>query len=257
MQRKYLTFVALLTGVVILGAGCNQGCLRGDSFFKKDVPDVTTPSSTPPIATQRVLVERIPSSLSELPQKFVIKKDGVVVKEVVASNGQPFTMRVMKETEVFSYVAGYREGIGGYILFEADPEMVFQIDLHTGDVLDLTRKGLVLQDIFEDDLVAWSDVVARKVVVRRINGNFQMEFIVPKKYTQFGNVKFSPDGKRVAYAVAIGNPEAERGAVYNADLETGKQVLVSETDSAQKYFEVNGWKDAKSVDYADRGVNDK
>jgi tricorn protease-like protein len=258
MVTSKMKLGTLLVGVVVLGAGCNQGCLSKGSVFKKDLPAIGSPTSTAAdIPVERVVIERMPSSLAEAPQKFIIKKDGVAVKEVVPVNGTPFTMRVFKKSDAFVYVAGYKEGIGGYILFEADPENLFQIDMNTGNVVDLTRTGLVVQDIFQDDLVAWSDPVNKKIVVRRINGNFQMEFVVPKKYAQVGNVKFSPDGKHIAYAVAVGNENKESGAVYSGNLETGKQVLISETVDPNKYLEVSGWKDATTVDYVDRGVNEK
>lgn len=258
MKKIYL-FVGLLTGITILGAGCNPGCLRKNGIFKTDA-QINTATDTPQTPSETplpVTIERIPSSLAEAPQKFTIKKDGQVITEVIPTNGNPFTMRIFKQTEKFVYVGGYRDGMGGYVLFEADPTVIYQIDLETKNVVNLSRGELVVQDIYNDDMVAFSDLKQKKVVLRRINGNFQQEVKVPSKYGQFGNVRFSPDGTKVSYAAAVGNPDKEVGAVFMIDVQTGKQTLVSETNEPNKYFEVDGWKDNGTVDYVDRGVNEK
>lgn len=70
------------------------------------------------------------------------------------------------------------------------------------------------------------------------------------KYGQVGDVHFSPNGAKLAYAAAVGDPEKESGAVYVIDIATGKQTRIAETKKSG-YFHVNGWKDAIAVDYSE------
>lgn len=260
MNTRLFKLFLLLVGIVLVGAGCNSGCVRKVNPFKEDKSTSSTSyqsSTTSPDNISPVVVERMPSSLTEEPQKFILKKNGKVVKEIIPVQGNPFTMRVFKQTDRYVYIAGYREGLGGYILFEADPIVLYQVNLENSEAVELTRNDLIVQDIFNDDLIAWVDVVNRKIIIRRINGNFELQTNVPSKYSQFGNVRFSPDGKKFAYAAALGNQDKEAGAVFVVEVNTGKQVLVAETTEAHRYFEVTGWKSSEVVDYVDRGVVEK
>jgi hypothetical protein len=264
MKTTFFRLTLLLVGITLVGAGCNSGCGRKISPFKSDQTVSSTPSdalSNPPnnqTVSSPITIERIPAALSEAPQKFIIKNEGALIKEIIPRQDTPFTMRVFKQTDKYVYIAGYREGLGGYILFEADPTVLYQVKLENNEIVDLSSgSGLVVEDIFKDDLIAWADILHKKIVVRRINGNFQLETKVLVKYTQFGNVHFSPDGKKFAYAAALGNPDKEAGAVFVVDIDTGKQVLIAETKELNRYFEISGWKNNDEVDYVDRGVIQK
>jgi tricorn protease-like protein len=262
-MKKTSILSVVLVGLAILGAGCNSGCGRKQNIFKEDdaSQNLATDNQTEPgdmqTSSSPITIDREPTSLSEAPTKFVFKKDGTTIKEITTSKSSPFTMRIFKQTDNFVYVAGYREGLGGYILFEADPITLYRVDLKTNEVIDLTRKDMIVEDIYGDNMIAWADPVNKVITVTYPADSSPARFSVPKKYGQFGNIRFSPDGKKIAYAAAIGNVDKEQGAVFVANIETGKQNLVIETTEENKYYEVNGWKDNNTVDFVDRGVTEK
>ncbi len=248
--------LVLLGSTILFGAGCNQGCWNKQPLFKQDV-DQTEQVATTTVSVEPFLIERVPVSLAEPAQKFILKKEGVVIKEIIPVNNELFTMRIFKETDKFIYVAGYHEGVGGYTLFETDPTILYQVNKQTNDVVDVTRKGMIVEDIYGDDLLAWADIVNKAVVVQYVGAVSQIKFDVPKKYSQFGNIRFSPDGSKIAYAAAVGDVTKEGGVVYSADLVTGKQKLITEIKDDDKYFEIQGWKSTSTINYVDRGVNEK
>lgn len=265
-MKKTSALSLILMGFAILGAGCNPGCGRKQNIFKEDsatqnlAKDNRAEGTDKQTTSAPITIDREPASLSEAPTKFIIKKDGSQIKEINIKDGSPFTMRVFKQTDNFVYVAGYREGLGGYILFEADPITLYQINLKTNEVVDLTKQNLIVEDIYNDDAIAWADPTKRKIVIGHIGKNSELTINVPKMYSQFGNIHFSPDGKKIAYAAAVGNPDNEAGAVFMVNIESIdslQETLVAKTSEGSKYFEVNGWKDNDTVDFVDRGVTEK
>jgi tricorn protease-like protein len=65
-------------------------------------------------------------------------------------------------------------------------------------------------------------------------------------YRLLGSARFSPDGSRVAFALAQGDPSNERGWVAVGDRTGGlaKLILVGEAGS---YYTVQGWLDDQTV----------
>jgi hypothetical protein len=91
-------------------------------------------------------------------------------------------------------------------------------------VIDLTRKDMIVEDIYGDNMIAWADPVNKVITVTYPADSSPARFSVPKKYGQFGNIRFSPDGKKIAYAAAIvyrgvwdGKPFEDKGSVLEID----------------------------------------
>jgi hypothetical protein len=79
-MKKTSILSVVLVGLAILGAGCNSGCGRKQNIFKEDdaSQNLATDNQTEPGDTQTsstpITIDREPTSLSEAPTKFVIKK---------------------------------------------------------------------------------------------------------------------------------------------------------------------------------------
>lgn len=87
---------------------------------------------------------------------------------------------------------------------------------------------------------------------------------IDKKYGQFGDIKFSPDGKKLAYAAIVGDYYTEftqlndqYTAVYTLDIATGIHTLVEEGhgqlsthgDGSPAPYRIKGWKDNDTLEY--------
>ena len=61
-----------------------------------------------------------------------------------------------------------------------------------------------------------------------------------------GSARFSPDGKKVAYALAVGNPDSEQSWVAIGERSGGgsKTILVGSTGS---YYTIAGWLDDQTI----------
>lgn len=64
--------------------------------------------------------------------------------------------------------------------------------------------------------------------------------------SEVGTLRFSPDGSRVALALAVGDFETEQGAVALADATSGQAGIIVESQPGA-YYEVAGWLDADTL----------
>lgn len=182
--------------------------------------------------------------------KFVVKQAGKKIAELpgtfTANDEVAATMN--KITDKNAYVSVCATGMGGYIWYTFCLGNSYQVDLTTGTVKDLdtrTDKAVHLDfmDISPDEqTTAWtSDYTGHKIYLLSTTDNKVVKtFDVDPKYGQFGDVKFSPDGAKLAYAAIVGDPSAEYSAIFTIDIATGKQTSLKEGLGIGP-FNVTGW----------------
>jgi len=157
------------------------------------------------------------------------------------------------------YISICDGGLGGYILYGfCNNGTYYSVNMDSKVVTSIvpppTENISGLFDVSKDDSkFAWRyssgpDNMNLSVVVTDKDPSIAAKFFpIPAKYLQYGDVKFSPDGTKFAYAAALGNPENETGTVYSVDIATGKETEVTTAEGS--YFEVTGWKDNDIVNY--------
>ncbi len=190
-------------------------------------------------------------SVSDDFKKLVITKDGkAFLTTPIAKNDMGSDARLVKVTSKNLYAKVCATGFGGYILYDFCYGTLYRVDLNTKSVTDL--KIAHAEDVSADEkTVASLNITTdeRKIIVTNLDSKKSTTFAVDKKYQQFGDPKFSPDGTKIAYAAAVGSPGSESGVVIVIDLSSGKQSIVAKTSGQDHYFTVKGWKDNNVVDY--------
>jgi len=186
------------------------------------------------------------------------------VLPVVKSENDEFDANINKIAGKNAYVSVCATGFGGYIFYDFCHGDTYQINLTTGAVVkadprtDTTTVHLNFMDASPDESwTAWtSDSTAHKIYLLPPPGNESDSikiFDVDKMYGQFGDVKFSPDGKKLAYAAIVGNPTEEFSAIYIIDIATAKQTTVVE--GLNSPYEIVGWEGNNTVLYTDTQFN--
>lgn len=153
---------------------------------------------------------------------------------------------IIKQSDDAVYIGLFPEGLGGYILYPVDPIKAYRYDLQSKIISEI--KGVVGDISYDEKLIVGREYNEQngkiKIVVRELgSGEMVREFAVPDKYLQAGTVLFSPNGKKVAYAAALGDPdlEEESSEVFWADIESGTQKVAEQL--AEGVYEIKRWKD--------------
>jgi len=141
-------------------------------------------------------------------------------------------------------------GIGGYILF-GGASSLYRIDLTSKQVteiipLDLkkTQSPFICLDAFSVDYSVVADHCTPGVItVRSLDTGHSVTILPPtvvKDKSILGSARFSPDGSRLAFAGAKGNPDAEQGWLAVSDgLGSSSSLII--TSQPGQYFTVLGW----------------
>jgi hypothetical protein len=103
---------------------------------------------------------------------------------------------------------------------------------------------ICLQDVSADFSLAAGNCADRKTItVHDLNGGPDRTITAPGTVTDFslvGSARFSPDGQRVAFALAKGDPNGEQGYVAISDSLEGASNFVATTDPGS-YYTVLAW----------------
>ena len=86
-------------------------------------------------------------------------------------------------------------------------------------------------------------------VVDLRNASSTAQLITPPTsidFLQLGSATFSPDSTRVAFAVARGNPENEKGWVLVSDGLSGTAKVVAQS-ADKEWYGVEAWPDANTI----------
>lgn len=141
-------------------------------------------------------------------------------------------------------------GLGGYILFGGRSSL-YDLDDTTGQSTELIpfspESGAICLDGLSLDFTLIGSHCDKQISVINLQTRARTVISPPAgvpldQIGQEGNVTFSPDGRRVAFAMAHGDPENEQGWVAVTDDLSGSSRLVA-TSPARSYYNVLGWLD--------------
>lgn len=186
--------------------------------------------------------------------KLVIRVNGDVAGELPGTlddNMGEVGASVRKISGDMAYIDKCATGFGGYIMYYFCHGNTYEYNIGSGDLTDLTTLYNATDLFFMDatkngDKIAWVNQEDHQIVVTNTDDKTDAKYDVDSKYAQYGDVMFSPDSKKVAYAAIVGNPEDESGAVFTVDLESGDEELVIESSNV---YHVYGWSDNDTVIY--------
>jgi hypothetical protein len=145
-------------------------------------------------------------------------------------------------------------GLGGYILFGGASNL-YQIDLATKKVTEVLPPGAsgaqVCLDAISGDLRYLADHCSQKSIsVRDLVSGGTTTIQAPREasllFQALGSARFSPDGRRLAFALALRNPDNEQGWVAVSDGISGGSKLVL-TSKLGSYYTVLGWLDDQTL----------
>ncbi len=142
-------------------------------------------------------------------------------------------------------------GFGGYILFGGH-NALYSYDPSNSQFVTLVpaeeMHGLCLDEYRLDlNVVAFNcGPNGSQIVLRNLNSSAETTLPVLAEQGAAGSVRFSPDGKWIAYAIAKGNPDNESGKIVvgPADLSAAPEAIAS-VDNGYDYL--NTWLDNDSL----------
>jgi len=143
-------------------------------------------------------------------------------------------------------------GLGGYILFDGYSSL-YVYDMGTGEasvVVPNSRAGLIcIDDLSPDEQFIAHHCDLDRVAVTNLETGESTEIAAPPDVTDAtlaGSAVFSPDGSRVAFGLARGTPEDERGYLVVTDDLGGTSRLLTTTQESAVY-RVLAWLDADTL----------
>lgn len=193
-------------------------------------------------------------------QIYVSSPDGSDARVAYAETNQMIALRVWRWAADGQRLYFSKEplGLGGYILFTGVTN-VWALNVADGSVAEVVPAGSGAVCI--DDLAPDESLVAHHCTDGQAGvyapGQALVAAIAPPPEApelRVGDVRLSPDGSRVAFALALGNPEAEQGWAAVSDGLGGTAHLIAKAD-APGYFLVAGWLDADTVLLQSVGAN--
>ncbi len=178
----------------------------------------------------------------------------------LANGWGTYRISVIRVTDNNVYLQICPPEVKGYMLFGVCPRRIYQVNLTTNELRNTVSGNRGNLDMAEDISADETWVAAGRsdpdssvgpitVVVQEIIGERKYEFPVMNGFNQMGDVRFSPDGRSIAYAAALGTPGTEAGAIFMIDIASGVQTEVAKSTRPNSYLRITGWKDAATVDY--------
>jgi hypothetical protein len=146
-------------------------------------------------------------------------------------------------------------GIGGYIVFSGASSL-YRMEVASRQVTELIPfnvqpggRMICLDDLSADDRLVADHCADKVITVRDLTTGQGTTIQPPPGVTGFGvlgSARFSPDGSRVAFALAKGDPSAEQGWVaLSQGLSGASQVVL--TGQPGEYFLVDGWLNSQTL----------
>ncbi len=145
-------------------------------------------------------------------------------------------------------------GIGGYIPF-GGASSLYRIDLATRAVTELIpfnpTSGVMtcLDALSADFRLAADHCTLNAIQVRDLQSGEITQVKAPEEASGFrllGSARFSPDGKRLAFAMAKGDPGAEQGLIAISDGLSGASKVIL-TGEPGMYYTLKGWLDDQTL----------
>ncbi len=145
-------------------------------------------------------------------------------------------------------------GIGGYIVYNGASSL-YRIDIASKQVTEIIPfnpkgSGFLCLDSFSADYSMVADHCTPGVItVRSLDTGHSVTILPPaeiKDKSLLGSAHFSPDGSRLAFALAMGNPDAEQSWLAVSDgLGAGSKLIL--TGQTGQSFVVLGWLDDNTL----------
>lgn len=195
--------------------------------------------------------------------EYVMKRNGAELARIVSDKCHPY---VFRQTDKYIFLASDRTE-KGRVLYPGSPD-IYRIDLeknHSDHItFEMPENSVALDDISADGQLALFSArglffggkirsSASMVVVDIDTSEVVHRFPVPEDYLQPGSGKFSPNGKKIAYAAGdTGSVDLEQWpsgipsgkyrdkfAVFVIDIETGQQTEVASREEDQDTNHLN------------------
>jgi hypothetical protein len=146
-------------------------------------------------------------------------------------------------------------GLGGYILFSGASNL-YKINISTTEVKQLIPQApangpqACLDSVSADFRYVADHCTSTSITVRDLFYDLSTTIKVPREISPLvgalGSTRFSPDGSRVAFALARSNPDSEQGWVAVSDSLSGESKLLL-TSPVGTYYTVAGWLDSQTL----------
>lgn len=250
-MKKITLFTSAL---LLLGAGCSRYAPETAPALDPITPTaVNNPAVEPAKPTTTPIT---PSTTPKLVTTTPISFPNLLAQD--NSRGELTALNLFATSSDAFYFQRELDGMGGYIIFNVNQNPLIRVDRSTGEMKIITTKTKFTapEDVMPDDsLIAYvvsEDPRGKGIATVDPATGLQKFYPItpPAPFTLLGNVRFSPDGKEVAFAMAVGDPDHEQGAVYRLNLATGKTTRVAITKPADNtYFTVLGWTPQNTINY--------
>jgi len=208
------------------------------------------PNTQPKLAWGTQLTDKAPSSLnisgldgSNLETLFTLPAGQTPYMQLLAEGWSADGKTLYFSKEPF--------GIGGYILFDGASNL-YSIDVSTKKVTEIipqSTRMLCLDAISADFSLVADHCTANVITIRDLVKKTSSTIQPPAGLTSFqvmGSARFSPDGKRVAFALGKNDPSAEQGWVAVSDSLSGASKLIL-TGKAAVSYTIIGWLDDSTL----------
>jgi len=144
-------------------------------------------------------------------------------------------------------------GLGGYILFGGRTNL-WSLDASSGKATEVVHEiapnaAVCIDDLSPDETQVADHCKVNGMEVINLTTKATRVITPPSDIPQFGVVggaRFSPDGSRLAYALARHDPSNEQGWVAVSEGTRGTPRLIA-TSPAKDYFWVAAWLDSDTI----------
>jgi WD40-like Beta Propeller Repeat len=144
-------------------------------------------------------------------------------------------------------------GLGGYILFGGRTNL-WSLDVSSGKATEVVHEiapnaAVCIDDLSPDETQVADHCKVNGMEVINLTTKATRVITPPSDIPQFGVVggaRFSPDGSRLAYALARHDPSNEQGWVAVSEGTRGTSRLIA-TSPAKDYFWVAAWLDSDTI----------
>jgi hypothetical protein len=154
----------------------------------------------------------------------------------------------------YLYFSKEPTGIGGYIPFSGGSNL-YQVNIATKQVTEIipmasASGAQTCLDAISGDYNYVADHCTQGVInVRNLQSGSSVTITPQAGFTDYrlmGSARFSPSGDRVAFALALGNPDGERGWIAVGKSSGGEAKLIF-TGEPGGYYNVLGWLDDQTL----------
>lgn len=200
------------------------------------------PSGTPPVASLQI--SALDGSQFDTAMSLDVATLPLqLVPEVWSADGE------------WLYFSQEPTGLGGYTLFSGASNL-YMYNITTTQVKELIARDVsggaqVCLDAISVDFRYVADHCSQNVIAVRdlVTGEtttIQPPDEVSSLFRTLGSARFSPDGSRVAFALARRNPDNEQGWVAVSDGLSGESTLIL-TSQMGSFYTVAGWLDSQTL----------